>query len=681
MISAEQAIATTGFSLPAQQISGGGRCELDFEVLDEMLKVACAAPSADNNQPWKFEAETSRLTVLHDQERQLSSDFNRMFDLMALGCAVENIVQQAAARGYRTRVNLSPLGASTPEQECDRIAELTWENAELIEHEGLANWIYDRETNRNSYSIQPLAGNESAELSKCVTQGVKLDWIEDRSHLASFANLIGESDKIRFMCRDCHEELHSQLRLNLPDVACTRDGLDYRTLGLPQGGRWFLRAIKSWSVAGVLNRLGLAKAMTLPGVQVVRQSAAIGLLSLDSSDQQAMFEGGRAFQRLWLTATKLGLSLQPLASLPMVLSNKELPEAASTLVGRVRASAKRQLPLGGRTLLMAFRIGYPKRTPHVRSLRRDFRESVTYETPSARGHKSLTGGETWTYKEAFKRNSGLISGELQEKLRRCRVAIPGMGGVGGVHLMTLARLGVGAFTIADADEFGVANFNRQYGASIQTVGDQKADTMSRIVQQVNPEVRLNVLKSFVTPKNVHRFLDGVDVLVDSVDFFSIDARRLLFAEARRRGIWAITAGPIGFSTAWMTFDPNGMSFEEYFAMASKKTKVDQLVSFAVGLTPQATQSKYMDLSKVDLNSGAAPSVGLACQLASGVAASEVVKILSGEGNLRSAPYFQQFDSRDVKLKKGKLRWGNRGPLQQIKQFVLKRICARNGVAN
>ena len=681
MISAEQAIATTGFSLPAHKISGGDRCDLDFEALDEMLKVACAAPSADNNQPWKFEAKTSRVTILHDQERQLSSDFNRMFDLLALGCAVENIVQQAAARGYRTKVNLCPLDASEPTQERHRVAELTWENAKSAEPESLANWIYDRATNRNSYSIQPLEGKEITELSRCVTEGVVLDWLEDRSQVRSFANLIGESDKIRFMCRDCHEELHSQLRLNLSDVVRTRDGLDYRTLGLPPGGRWFLKAIKRWSFAQVLNRWGLAKAMTLPGVQVVRQSAAIGLLSLDSSDQQAMFKGGRAFQRLWLTATKLGLSLQPLASLPMVLSNKELPEEASELVGQVRSIAKKQLPLEGRTLLMAFRVGYPKRTPHVRSLRRDFRESVTYEEPIAPSHKPLTGGETWSYTEAFKRNSGLISEELQEKLRRCRVAIPGMGGVGGVHLMTLARLGVGAFTIADADEFGVANFNRQYGASMETVGQQKADTMSRIVQQVNPEVRLNVLDSFVTPENVHRFFDGVDVFVDSVDFFSIDARRLLFAEARRRGIWAVTAGPIGFSTAWMTFDPNGMSFEEYFAMASKKTKVDQLVSFAVGLTPQATQSKYMDISKVDLNSGAAPSVGLACQLASGVAASEVVKVLSGKGTLRPAPYYQQFDSRDVKPRKGKLRWGNRGPLQQIKQFVLKRICARNGVAN
>ena len=143
------------------------------------------------------------------------------------------------------------------------------------------------------------------------------------------------------------------------------------------------------------------------------------------------------------------------------------------------------------------------------------------------------------------------------------VAIPGMGGVGGVHLMTLARLGVGGFAIADADEFSVANFNRQYGANSNTVGSCKATTMADFAKSINPEVQLNVFTELVTKNNVDQFLSGVDILIDSVDFFSIDARRLNFREAKKRGIWAITAGPIGFSTAWLVFDPNGMSFDDY----------------------------------------------------------------------------------------------------------------------
>src|SRR5688572_3034414 len=79
----------------------------------------------------------------------------------------------------------------------------------------------------------------------------------------------------------------------------------------------------------------------------------------------------------------------------------------------------------------------------------------------------------WTYEDAFKRNRGLITEEEQQKLRNSRVAIAGMGGVGGVHLITLARLGIGKFTIADPDVFDVPNFNRQYGATISNLGRNK----------------------------------------------------------------------------------------------------------------------------------------------------------------------------------------------------------------
>src|SRR5271165_2808853 len=83
---------------------------------------------------------------------------------------------------------------------------------------------------------------------------------------------------------------------------------------------------------------------------------------------------------------------------------------------------------------------------------------TTPERPE--GGPSPTADTAWSYDEAFVRNRGLISSEEQRRLRDCRVAIAGMGGVGGVHLATLARLGVGHFTIADPDEFEIANFNR-----------------------------------------------------------------------------------------------------------------------------------------------------------------------------------------------------------------------------
>jgi molybdopterin/thiamine biosynthesis adenylyltransferase len=294
-------------------------------------------------------------------------------------------------------------------------------------------------------------------------------------------------------------------------------------------------------------------------------------------------------------------------------------------------------------------------------------------TPATRGgaaNGSSSGG--FSYEEAFSRHDGLISPEEQARLRRARVAIAGMGGVGGIHLVTLARLGIGSFHIADPDRFDTANINRQYGASSRTLGHGKAEVMAEEARAINPEVRLRVFPEAVTTGNVDAFLNGADVLVDGIDFFALEARRLAFREARRRGIWAVTAGPLGFSTAWLVFSPTGMSFDEYFDLDRTTDRLDQLISFLIGLAPRATHRTYMDLSRADPKTGRGPSAGLACHLCSGVAAAEVLKILLGRSPVRPAPCSFQFDAYLQLLSRTRLKGGNGHPLRRWKRRLVRR---------
>lgn len=289
-----------------------------------------------------------------------------------------------------------------------------------------------------------------------------------------------------------------------------------------------------------------------------------------------------------------------------------------------------------------------------------------------------TSQPAWSYEEAFSRNLGLINPEEQQKLRNSRVAIPGMGGVGGVHLMTLARLGIGAFRIADPDTFEVANFNRQYGAEVETVGLGKAEVMAQNARAVNPELDLEMFSEPINQDNVGAFLEDVDVLVDAIDFFAFDTRRLLFREARKRGIWAITAGPIGFSAAWLLFDPAGMSFDAYFDFRDGMAPAEEFAAFLIGLTPRGTHFPYLDLSFVDGRTGRGPSAGLACNLCAGVVGVETTKIILGRRPLRPAPHYFQFDAYRGILRAGKLRCGNRGLLQRLKRTILKQRMIRLG---
>lgn len=297
---------------------------------------------------------------------------------------------------------------------------------------------------------------------------------------------------------------------------------------------------------------------------------------------------------------------------------------------------------------------------------------VTSSTSPASTPPGAAAASVWNYEEAFCRNLGLISPGEQQRLRNCRVAIPGMGGVGGLHLMTLTRLGIGKFRIADADQFAVGNFNRQFGSSIKTLDKPKAEVLAAAARDVNPELELDTFTDYIDKSNVDEFLTGVDLLVDAVDFFAFDARRLLFQEARRRGIWTITAGPIGFSTAWISFDPNGMSFDEYFDLRDDMDSLDRFVAFALGLAPKTTHVPYFDFRYVDRESGRGPSVAAACRLASGVVGAEAIKILLQRGEVRPAPCYHQFDAYRYLLKRGKLRMGNRGPVQRIKRRLMRK---------
>ena len=285
--------------------------------------------------------------------------------------------------------------------------------------------------------------------------------------------------------------------------------------------------------------------------------------------------------------------------------------------------------------------------------------------------ESEISGRSWNYDTAFSRNLGLIAPEEQARLRRSRVAIPGMGGVGGIHLITLARMGIGRFRIADADRFEVANFNHQFGASMPNVGRPKVEVMAEAVAGVNPSVEIDCCGDFIAAENVAAFLQDVDLVVDAVDFFAFETRRMLFREAAARGIWVITAGPIGFSTAWLAFDPAGMTFDEYFDFRDGMSAVDQFAAFTVGLAPRSTHLPYFDLSYVD-SSGRGPSVAAACALAAGVVGAEAVRILLGHGGVRAAPRYAQFDAYRCLLRKGRIFLGNRNPIQRLKRRFLKK---------
>lgn len=280
--------------------------------------------------------------------------------------------------------------------------------------------------------------------------------------------------------------------------------------------------------------------------------------------------------------------------------------------------------------------------------------------------------QVFDYKEAFIRNIGWVTKAEQQVLRKKRIAIAGMGGVGGIHLITLARLGIGAFNISDLDVFELANFNRQAGAMVSTLGSPKAETLARMARDINPELDMRIYSNGITRKNVEEFLKDVDLYIDGMDFFAFDVREIIFSTCNRMKIPAITAGPLGMSAALLNFLPGKMSFEEYFRWKGQ-TEDEKAVRFLMGLSPARLQFPYLaDPSTVNFSKHQGPSTPMACQLCAGMAASEALKILLGRGKVLAAPWGIQFDAYRNKFKRTWRPGGNRNPIQLLALAIARR---------
>ncbi len=284
---------------------------------------------------------------------------------------------------------------------------------------------------------------------------------------------------------------------------------------------------------------------------------------------------------------------------------------------------------------------------------------------------------SFDYGQAFSRNHGWLTAEEQGKIQRTRVAVAGLGGVGGQHLLTLARLGIGNFHIADFDRFEIHNFNRQAGAFVSTVGQEKSVVMRNMVLDINPTALVVNFSDGVTAENIDRFLEGVDVYVDGIDFFVPEARRMLFAACRAKGIPALTAAPLGMGVSLLYFEPRGMSFEDYFKLDGVDLN-EQYARFIAGLSPAMLQRNYLAAPEaVNFLERRGPSTAMACDLCAGVMGTSVLKLVLGRGELRPAPWALQFDAYRQRLKFTWRPGGNANIIQRLLlRFIRPRLSGR-----
>jgi tRNA threonylcarbamoyladenosine dehydratase len=134
-------------------------------------------------------------------------------------------------------------------------------------------------------------------------------------------------------------------------------------------------------------------------------------------------------------------------------------------------------------------------------------------------------------------------GALQ-RLSGRHVAVVGVGGVGSWSVEALARSGVGELTLIDPDDICVSNTNRQLPALDGNFGRAKVEVLAERVRAINPDIRLNMIASFLTPANLAELLDrGYDLVLDACDSFRVKVE--MIAWCRRRKLPLIVVGSAG----------------------------------------------------------------------------------------------------------------------------------------
>lgn len=291
-------------------------------------------------------------------------------------------------------------------------------------------------------------------------------------------------------------------------------------------------------------------------------------------------------------------------------------------------------------------------------------------------HADIQTPETY-FQRVYGRHRGIIGETLQQRLWNARVLVAGAGSVGSFHAFALARLGVRHLVLTDPERYEISNLARQAGATTRTLGQWKATAVAERILEINPHAQLRIERGGVDAANVDQLLEGVDLVVDSIEFYELEVRRALFAAAERLKIPTITAAPVGFGVNMLVFKHGGMPFEDYFDFAGCRSRAECLANFALGLSPGLNGFRDLDLSKVS-GSGAtnAPSLALAASIASGIVATTAFRLLTEPDAVPAAPNYTAFNAKSFTVTRGKLWFGNRSPLQRLRRRILMRLTAK-----
>lgn len=306
-----------------------------------------------------------------------------------------------------------------------------------------------------------------------------------------------------------------------------------------------------------------------------------------------------------------------------------------------------------------------------------------------------TETKDFDYDSSFKVNYGIFSKDEQERIRKARVAILGVGGAGGTIAIILARSGVTNFILIDPDIYQETNTNRQIGCFVDTLGKHKAEVTKEEILRINPEATVEAYTRKLSFNELGRVIDESDVFVAGADDLAFSSISILMAQERKK--FTVSHMPSGLAGYIIIFPPDlpriidpidlfggpkNLSYEDlYYFIADPLNKIARRWYVTEGKWRIGWFNKWrmnelllLPISKWCFNYNVWAGESLACTLrmsefplfplaqvcpaiwlGASLAGIEVLKYLTGKWKLVGAPRMWHYELAENRIKVEKFR--------------------------
>jgi|JI10StandDraft_1071094.scaffolds.fasta_scaffold37864_3 molybdopterin/thiamine biosynthesis adenylyltransferase len=292
--------------------------EIDQDSLHEILNAAAAAPSAGNNQKWKWHFLKSNLIIYVDKDKEYAySDNLNIASLIGIGCCLENIALKSESIGLKADITLCSKELF-PAAACVSFSKFD----DKRKNNSLAKYIFERRTTRSN-TVKYLGDKSKYDhfAALITSPSIKLDFVFDGSKIAKIGALVCKGDRIRFTNRQGHQEFFTrEIRWNEVDSKEQKDGLDVTLFDLAPIDIVGLNLSKDIDVIDFINEIGGGKGFERISSKSFSNADSIGFIYTSSFSNNDLIEAGRTIQRIWLKATELGMGIFPMTVLPMLTS-------------------------------------------------------------------------------------------------------------------------------------------------------------------------------------------------------------------------------------------------------------------------------------------------------------------------------------------------------------------------